>query len=52
MLPGEGKVASLVVVAEVAKASHPDIACYEHSDGIVHLLGLKVMIQQKQHLQR
>lgn len=49
--PGEGKIACFVVVGEVAKASHPDIACNEDSDGIVHLLGLKIMVQQKQDLQ-
>ena len=50
-LPRESKIACLVVVGEVPKASHPDIARYEDSDGIVNLLGLKVVIQQEQDLQ-
>lgn len=49
-IPRKGKVACLVVVGEVAKASHPHIAGNEHPDGIVHFFGLKVVVQQKEHL--
>lgn len=49
-IPWKGEVACLVVVGEVAEASHPDIAGDKHPDGIVHFFGLKVVVQQKEHL--
>lgn len=50
-LPRKGKVPGLVVVGEVAEASHPDVPCNEDSDCIVHLFCLKVVIQQEENLQ-
>ncbi len=50
-LPRKGKVPSLVIVGEVAKACHPDITCDKDSDCIVHLFCLKVVIQQEENLQ-
>ena len=49
-IPRKSKVACLVVVGEVAKASHPDVAGNEHPDCIVHFFGLKIVVQQKEHL--
>ena len=49
--PGKGKVSCLVIVGKVAKARHPDIPSNENPDCVVHLFGLKVVIQQEQDLQ-
>lgn len=50
--PWECKIACFVVVSEVPKASHPDIASNKDPDCIVHFLGLKVVVQQEQHLHK
>ena len=43
-------VPRLVVVGEVAKARHPDVAGDEDTDCVVELTRLKVVVQQEQHL--
>lgn len=49
--PAKAEVLRLVVVEEVAVASHPHIASNEDTDGVVHFPGLKIVVQQEQHLQ-
>mmetsp|Transcript_38151 Transcript_38151/g.96538 ORF Transcript_38151/g.96538 Transcript_38151/m.96538 type:complete len:213 (-) Transcript_38151:484-1122(-) len=48
--PAHAEVGRLVVVGEVAKARHPHVRGDEDADGVVHLLGLVVVVQQEQYL--
>ena len=50
-LPAKAEVLGLVIVEKIAIACHPHISGNEDTDGIVYLPGLKVMVQQKKHLQ-
>ena len=50
--PWECKISCFVVVSEVTKASHPDVARNEDPDCVVHFLGLKIVVQQEQNLHK
>ena len=49
-LPGKTIISCFVVIAEVAETRHPNIASNEHTDGVIHLSSLIVVIKQEEHL--
>lgn len=46
----DAKIASFVVVREVAKAGHPHVGGNEDTDRVVRFTRLVVMVQQEKHL--
>ncbi len=50
--PAYAEIVRPVVIAKVAVSCQPDIAGNEHSDGIVHFFGIKVMVKEEEDLQK